>query len=85
MTDFGPGAGQLPPEPVGSRPGRAAPAAVPGEGRGSRPAGPILVPEAVLLQFLTALHTRPLVLLAGISGSGKTQLAQRIGQARANG
>ena len=46
---------------------------------------PILVPKTVLLQLLTALHTRPLVLLAGISGSGKTQLARRIGQARAEG
>jgi hypothetical protein len=35
----------------------------------------------VIRHLLTALCTRPLVLLAGVSGSGKTQLAARIGRA----
>lgn len=41
--------------------------------------------EEVLRHLLGALATRPLVLLAGVSGSGKTQLAARIGRAWAEG
>ena len=37
--------------------------------------------RVVIRHLLTALCTRPLVLLAGVSGSGKTQLAARLGRA----
>ena len=46
---------------------------------------PILERASVVRALLSALHTRPLVLLAGVSGTGKTQLAKRIGLARALG
>jgi hypothetical protein len=46
---------------------------------------PILVETEVLLSLLAAMRSRPFVLLAGISGSGKTQLARRIGKAWAAG
>lgn len=46
---------------------------------------PILVKEQELLAVLTAMLTRPFVLLAGVSGSGKTQLAKRLGKAWAAG
>ncbi|MBM4369300.1 MAG: hypothetical protein FJ102_24015 [Deltaproteobacteria bacterium] len=39
----------------------------------------------MLEQLLAAMATRPLVLLCGISGSGKTQLARRLGEFRAAG
>jgi hypothetical protein len=46
---------------------------------------PIWVKQSELQAVLTAMVTRPFVLLAGISGSGKTQLARRLGKAWAAG
>ncbi|MCK6506738.1 hypothetical protein L6R53_25775 [Myxococcota bacterium] len=48
-------------------------------------AQPIWVEKTVLESFIGGLLTRPLVLLAGVSGSGKTQMAKRIGKAWAAG
>lgn len=45
----------------------------------------ILVKKAEVEALINALLRRPLVLLAGVSGSGKTQLAKRIGKAWAVG
>ena len=44
---------------------------------------PIIERMSVIRALLGAMATRPLVLLAGVSGSGKTQLAIRLGKARA--
>ena len=46
---------------------------------------PILERAAVVRALLAAINSRPLVLLAGVSGTGKTQIAKRIGLARALG
>lgn len=45
----------------------------------------ILVKKAEVEALINALMRRPLVLLAGVSGSGKTQLAKRMGKAWAVG
>ncbi|MEZ4444953.1 MAG: hypothetical protein R3B72_38120 [Polyangiaceae bacterium] len=45
----------------------------------------ILERATVVRALLAALNRRPMVLLAGVSGTGKTQLAKRIGLARALG
>ena len=46
---------------------------------------PILVKEAEVRALINAMLRRPLILLAGVSGSGKTQLAKRLGKAWAAG
>ena len=46
---------------------------------------PILVEKHVVRAVVSAMLRRPLVLLAGVSGSGKTQLAKRLGKAWAAG
>ncbi len=45
----------------------------------------IWVKQDELKSILRAMLTRPLILLAGISGSGKTQIAKRLGKAWAQG
>ncbi len=50
-----------------------------------QPGTPIIVQDKVVRAVVRAMLTRPLVLLAGISGSGKTQLARRLGLAWAAG
>lgn len=54
-------------------------------GAQSRDKGPIWVEDTVVRAVVRAMLTRPLVLLAGVSGSGKTQLARRLGLAWAKG
>ncbi len=50
-----------------------------------QPGTAIVVEDKVVRAVVRAMLTRPLVLLAGISGSGKTQLARRLGLAWAAG
>lgn len=50
-----------------------------------QPGTPIVIEDKVVRAVVRAMLTRPLVLLAGISGSGKTQLARRLGLAWAAG
>ncbi len=68
----------------------------PGPSPTSQPAGastnivatssnPILVKEVEARALINAMLRRPLILLAGVSGSGKTQLAKRLGKAWAAG
>ena len=45
----------------------------------------ILEQRKTVEALLAAINSRPLILLSGVSGSGKTQLARRIGRARAMG
>lgn len=47
--------------------------------------GTLIERVEVVEALVATMLTRPLVLLAGVSGSGKTQLACRLGQARASG
>lgn len=79
--------------PAVSRAVRAASPAPTAPGR-AQPAHPgyqidandvILVKKAEVEALINALMRRPLVLLAGVSGSGKTQLAKRMGKAWAVG
>jgi hypothetical protein len=46
---------------------------------------PIFVKVSELKALISAMLRRPLILLAGVSGSGKTQLAKRLGKAWAVG
>jgi hypothetical protein len=55
------------------------------EGFVINPDSPILVERQVVEAVVGAMLRRPLVLLAGVSGSGKTQLAKRLGKAWAAG
>ncbi|WP_434043982.1 MULTISPECIES: hypothetical protein [Sorangium] len=47
--------------------------------------GTLIERVEVVEALVATMLTRPLVLLAGVSGSGKTQLACRLGKARASG
>ncbi|WP_437316325.1 hypothetical protein [Sorangium sp. So ce385] len=69
---------------------RALQAAIPDDSRtaaahSAHGPGRILERREVVEALIAATRARPLVLLAGVSGSGKTELAVRIGQARAAG